>query len=41
MILFSSEVFSILIYGSLILTGLGFLTLLLLLWRDARSRSIW
>ncbi len=41
MTLFPPFLFSLLIHGALMLTGLGLVTLLVLLWRDARSRTIW
>lgn len=41
MIFFPPLLVLILIYGALILTGLGLITLLVLLWRDARNKTIW
>ena len=41
MILFPVTVVKLLIHGALLLTGLGVLTLLYLLYRDKKNRSIW
>lgn len=38
---FSETFFALLIYGSLILSGLGALGLIILLWVDQKQKNIW
>lgn len=41
LLLFPQWIFSAIIYGSLILTGAGLITLIVLIWKDYKNGSIW
>ncbi len=40
-VLFPSFTLYVFVYGALIMTGLGSLFLMFLLWRDYKSKNIW
>ena len=40
-LVFPELIFKSIIYGSLLLTGAGMITLLVLIWKDFKNGSIW